>query len=233
MFCGKCGTEIKGGDSFCTNCGTKIENVIVVNKFKNAKLGDIVTFGEYYKDDTSGNVKEPIEWLVLNIELDAKYNYNKILLLSKNIIDYKRFNFSDYTNYLWEQCELRIWLNNEFCLKAFGSNSNRICETKVPAHKNMKYEGTIKENETIDRVFLLSTEEINQYLDTDERRKAVATKYTKVQSKLVSLCDSYWLRTIGSESRGAAIVREDGHIKYSGLNAESTCGIRPAIWVKI
>lgn len=33
MFCGKCGTKIKEGDSFCTNCGAKVDT-------ENSKISD-------------------------------------------------------------------------------------------------------------------------------------------------------------------------------------------------
>ena len=236
MFCGKCGAKIKDCDSFCTKCGTKIDFDENTNQIKDAKVGDIVIFGEYYNDDIHGVLKEPVEWLVLDIEFDADFNFNKVLLLSKNIIDAKVFNKSLFNKSHWEKCELRRWLNDKFCTLAFGNDVKKICETKVIAHKNLKSNtaNVEKENDTIDKVFLLSMEEINKYLPTDEKRKAISTKYAQAQYPNNPF-DEYWLRTTGYdglENNGVAAVREDGYIKASGYNEDSILGVRPAIWVK-
>lgn len=122
MFCTNCGTKINDGDSFCTNCGTKVEKESIddtefnlltfIEEIKNTKLVteysedtlvndlDTVKFGSYPQNDVSGKTKEPIEWIVLEIQND------KALLLSKFIIDCKSYH-NEQLDITWENCDLR------------------------------------------------------------------------------------------------------------------------------
>ena len=68
---------------------------------------DTITFGSYPQSDVSGNIKDPIEWIVLDKQGD------KALLLSKYILDYKWYN-DEFKNITWESCTLRDRLNVTF-----------------------------------------------------------------------------------------------------------------------
>lgn len=85
---------------------------------KNVKVGDYVTFGSYEQDNDTSNGKEPVEWLVLDVQSD------KALLLSKYVLDEKAYN--DEEIYVtWEGCSLRNWLNNDFTNSAFTKMNKR------------------------------------------------------------------------------------------------------------
>lgn len=117
---------------------------------------DTITFGSYPQTDESGNTKQPIEWIVLE-----RYD-NRALLLSKYILDCKKYN-SENTAITWEKCSLRNWLNNDFYLEAFDSNEqNRILTTNVINSNNSSF-GTYGGNNTNDKIFCLSIEEIRKY----------------------------------------------------------------------
>ncbi len=107
-------------------------NVIVtkITDEKNAKVGDIVTFGRYEQDNNTSNGKEPIEWQVL-----AKED-NKILVISKYALDGKRYNETD-TSVTWETCTLRKWLDSDFKNAAFNATEkSQIPRVTVTADVN-------------------------------------------------------------------------------------------------
>ena len=60
MFCGKCGTKINEGDSFCTNCGANIEianendnPLSLLRQIKSAKI-----INEYSEHDTIDKIEK-------------------------------------------------------------------------------------------------------------------------------------------------------------------------------
>lgn len=124
---------------------------------------DTVTFGSYPQSDSSGVVKEPIEWLVLD-----RYN-NKFLLLSKYILDCKYYENS-YSVTTWETCTLRSFLNNDFYNQAFSvSEQNQIQTTHNVNKDAVTYpynisSGTYGGNDTYDKVFCLSFDEAKNIL---------------------------------------------------------------------
>lgn len=132
---------------------------------KDAKAGDIVIFGEYEQDgDTS--TKEPIEWVVLDEYEDT------ILIFSRYIIDKKSFNETD-TSVYWSQSTLRTWLNEGFISEAFNekeqeklvvSTLNNPGSSQYFAEFN-KSGGTATGNNTADRVFLLSFDDVLKYYE--------------------------------------------------------------------
>ena len=142
---------------------------------------DTVTFGSYPQSDASGNYKEPIEWIVLEKQGD------KAFLLSKYILDCKRYNETNH-NITWENCTLRYWLNNAFLNIAFNSNEqSQIVITNVINSNNSHY-GTSGGNNTNDKLFCLSFDEVKKYYNlphynTNDSR--LATRGTNlVKSKL-------------------------------------------------
>lgn len=117
---------------------------------------DTVTFGSYPQSDASGNTKELIEWIVLDRQGD------KTLLLSKYILDCKCYNnkFEDVT---WETSSLRNWLNSDFYDNAFnGSEQEKIQTTNVITNNNI-FRGTKGGNNTQDKIFSISIEEVRRY----------------------------------------------------------------------
>ena len=60
--------------------------------------GTYVLFGHYEQDGDTSNGPEPIEWIVLD-ESDGK-----MLLLSRFILDHKRYNEEPADELTWETC---------------------------------------------------------------------------------------------------------------------------------
>ncbi len=164
MFCTNCGTPLLNGANFCTNCGYDLRNLTIssgdchlVTQSSSGleyhcikvKIGDIIKFGKYPQNN--GNIKMPIEWLVLNISHDS------ILLISRYGLDCKPYH-NTWKDITWEKSDLRRWLNGYFYNTAFTKDEQkRICEAYLST-KNEKFQ-TNGGNNTTDKVFCLDISE--------------------------------------------------------------------------
>ena len=197
-----------------------------------AEIGSSVFFGSYEQDNDTSNGKEDIEWIVLEKE------GNKALVISKYALDSKQYHTS-MCDITWETCSLRKWLNGPF-LDAFSAEArNSIIDTTVTADKNPSY-STSPGNDTTDKVFLLSIAEVNKYFPSDEARKCTPTDHTKAQGVWKSSRYStdgrttcwWWLRSPGSLSDHAVLVRVHGSIQIDGRGVFNILGgVRPALWI--
>ncbi|MBO4928127.1 MAG: hypothetical protein J5379_07760 [Clostridiales bacterium] len=123
--------------------------------------GDYVVFGHYEQDGNPDNGPEPIEWIVLSDE------DGKLLLMSRYILDGVPYH-TDYTDVTWETCALRAFLNDDFYNTAFDADEqSRILTTTVSNPDNARM-GTPGGNDTEDKVFLLSMEEVEKYFTFTE-----------------------------------------------------------------
>ncbi len=180
------------------------------------EIPDTVTFGRYGGED--------IEWTVID------ENENGKLLLSNKAIDRRNYNDKYGGATTWEKCSLRKWLNNDFYDQAFSSDEKgKILLTKVQNPDNQVY-GTEGGKDTEDHIFLLSTDEVKKYLDSDESRKLAPTDYARAQG-LDGYCNWY-LRTPGQYRNWVALVHGDGKVSDGGYFAfDGNYGVRPAMWV--
>ncbi len=188
---------------------------------KGKKQFETIKFGKY--NQSNSNVKEDIEWLIIN----RKNGY--IFLLSKYLLDSKKY-FENFEPVTWEFSNIRNWLNTEFYNNAFSAiEKERILSSTVDNQPNPKY-GTFSGEKTVDKIFLLSFEEAEKYLDYASRQ-ANPTRYFKEKFGNSS---SWWLRTAGAREFTAVQVSEDGEI-YLGGNGVHNEGyaVRPALWVKL
>lgn len=193
-------------------------------------IGDTITFGTYEQDGDSSNRQEPIEWVVLD-KAD-----NKVLVLSTKALDCQPYNKQD-TGCTWATCSLRKWLNGTFYKTAFSSEDReRIVLTDVAAHENPDF-STNPGMSTEDYIFLLSVDEVNQYLPYDGDRMCSPTEYAKEQGgfekKSLGTC-WWWLRTPGETSSDACSINSNGTIDTDDGTVSSDKGcVRPAMWLHI
>ena len=104
--------------------------------------------------------------------------------------------------------------------------------TSVGADKNPKYR-TDPGNNTKDKVFILSEDEVKRYLSTDLRRQCIPTEYAVAEGCERNQGNSWWwLRTPGNRSTHAVRVNAGGSLLVSGLSVASEGGIRPVLWIK-
>ena len=133
---------------------------------KDAKIGDIVQMGTY-EQDGDAETEDPICWDVLDKDGDA------MLLISHDVIAYQRFSDS-FKCVIWEDSEIRTWLNQEFYAEAFDETEQAsIRETTLEnpstvgfaAHVDPSGDVQVRESrpDTKDKIFLLSWKEAEQY----------------------------------------------------------------------
>ncbi|MBQ2706559.1 MAG: hypothetical protein IJF60_07080, partial [Agathobacter sp.] len=154
--------------------------------FADAKQGNILTFGTYEQDNNLNNGKEPIEWIVLRNE------NNKLLVVSKYVIDLQQYHSSDDEPITWEQSEVREWLNSEFIDNAFTEEEkgyivlSHISTPNTNGVADGRYDQlweTYGGNDTEDYIFLLTEEEIEK--DLLSNKVTQATEYVVSCAKLI------------------------------------------------
>ena len=216
--------RLKAEKSKIESHNIKFEKVVE----KQYKVGDTVSFGRYPQDE-DGGVK-PIEWTVM------KKEENKVLLLSKYVLDERPYN-KKFEEVTWETSDIRRWLNSDFYTTAFNDiEQSKIANTLVRTENNPEY-GTAGGNDTEDKVFLLSIEEVESFFINDGERKAKTTKYAEKACFLMN--DEryawWWLRSPGYCGYSAVgvlnsygwVIREGFSVDYDGD------GVRPALWLNL
>lgn len=196
-------------------------------ELKDADKGNIVKFGTYQGED--------VEWLVLDKQGD------KIFVTTYYAIDCKPYN-EEFVEVTWEDCTLRTWLNKDFYNAAFSDEEKSMIPTTNVANKdNTKYE-TDGGNDTKDKVFLLSIDEVNKYFGDDGSRQCAATPYAveegcwrynpKHYSKDGKGIYRWWLRSSGGHQDRAANVNDAGGVDTYGDYVDiDSDGVRPALWI--
>ena len=189
------------------------------------------TFGSYEQDGSTGNGKEPIEWLVLDRDGD------KALLLSKYALDYQSFMpfYEPVTEpYTWESCSLRRWLNSTFLNAAFDSSERqRLLTTTVITSPGSLH----RENgpvTTEDRVFLLSNTEVYAYFANEAATAAEYSAYALSANPWAGNSTApgaadWWLRTTDGSDHPDGVYA--GGRVGEGTRAYEGEYVRPAIWV--
>ena len=189
-------------------------------------VGNTIFFGRY-PQDKDGREK-PIEWTVIKTEK------NRMLLLSKYVLAAQPYNKND-EKVTWETSGIRRWLNSNFYTAAFNNmEQGKIADTLVKTENNPKY-GTIGGNDTEDKVFLLSVEEVEENFQNKEERRAKTTAYAE---KLVIRSNekyAYWvLRTMGDYNCRVVGVRMEGELMMGGIEVSNVAfGVRPALWINL
>ena len=117
-----------------------------------------VVFGHYEQDGDLSNGPEPIEWEILET------NNNGTLLVSRYVLDCRPFDEDMEINAEWYNSSLRKWLNNDFINAAFSDEEKEYIPQATIHNRPNRYWDRGWNEDTHDKVFLLSTEEIvNNY----------------------------------------------------------------------
>ena len=199
---------------------------------------------------------ERIEWYVI-----AQENTRR-LLLSKRVIDCLPFDERG-DGVTWEECTLRSWLNDEFFNGAFSWQEwPRVMPTDLANSSNPDFSFVLCGSVTRDRVFCLSLQEVERYLDVPQEEWSDGKREPGAHLELVAEptdwailrgvgagreaadegdgatcltegCD-WWLRSPGSAEGSAAVVSACGNVCSEGCDARADrIGIRPALWQDI
>ena len=199
------------------------------------KKGSIYSLGKY-------------NWQILDIQ------NGEALLLSKNILEKRAYHESP-GNITWEKSTLRKYLNDEFYNKTFSTEEKKmIYETKIVNDNNPWYD-TEGGSDTTDKIFLLSIEEVAEYLGVSEEFGERKGKYEEnyeavLHGEACYISDEYndariaktkegeawwwWLRSSGNYSDLAASVNHVGDLYLLGnLVHTVSIGVRPALWIDL
>lgn len=193
------------------------------------KVGSYITFGNYEQDNNTGNGKEAIEWLVLDVEGD------KVFLVSRYGLDCQAYNTTK-TSITWEKCSLRTWLNSTFMETAFSTEEqSAIVVTTVDNSKSQGNSSwsTDGGNNTQDRIFLLSYAEAKKYFKSNSDRVCSDTKYCSEHNNIVYGNVWWWLRSLGSSASSATTVGSNGSLGYSYSVSYGDGVVRPAFWLDL
>lgn len=204
--------------------------------------GAVVSFGSYEQDNDLSNGKEPIEWLVLDVQEDR----DRVLLLSRQILDTRLFDDSEEVVF-WDESSLRTWLNDSFLNEAFSERERekvQLSDLETPPDATYDTEWVPA---TEDRVFLLSIQEVEQYFRLawgstahfyDNDTKAQPTAYALSKGlKTKNQRAEWYLRSSGTYGiTSLSIVHENGGISavadLSPVKGKLR-GVRPAVWVDL
>ena len=266
--CPDCGRKGNTG-SFCGGCGRPVPvetplptpevtppPMVTQVPSKAVNTGDIIQFGRFEQDNNTGNGKEAIEWIVLDV--DEKDN--KALLLSRYGLCSRQYN-TKLTDVTWEKCTLRTWLNDEFLKSVFSEKEQEaILMTKVDNSSSQGYSGwkTKGGNDTRDRLFLLSYAEANRYLGVtvctspfgndvsstaDTEARVALTAYAIAHGANANPyyftvdgqpAGEWWLRSPGYYQHNATYVGSGGEMQYIAANYDyNAIVIRPALWIDL
>ena len=137
-----------------------------------------VFFG-VYPQKAGGQVRQPLEWLILKDEPD------RMLLITRYVIgsvtNGGRY-WASNSDYAWDKTDLRHWLNSRFMEAAFSqAETEKIIEVPIVSEcLAEKDKSVIRQCTTNDRVFLLSKQEAETLLCTEGDLCAIPTEYASV-----------------------------------------------------
>ena len=183
---------------------------------------------KYHKTEAGYFKYEPIKWRVLQSENGEAF------LLSDVILDKKAYDES-YEYITWEESSLRAWLNEKFMNRTFSAEEKeQINITEIVNQDNPAY-GTEGGNNTSDKIFLLSSAEVDEKEDgkkygflNDETRKCKANSFSEMEIAF------WWLRSPGYNSSSATEVFGYGRINRDGNNVyDNIAGVRPALHLNL
>ena len=191
------------------------KNNMKLPMLKSANKGDTVVFGQF------SNAKIYNEWIVIDKQGE------KLFLISRVGIGASKKYHNVYEAVTWEKCSLRVWLNGEYITKAFSSEEQAlIISTKNKNPNNPTY-GTTGGKDTVDKVFLISIDEVQKYFPTEKSRQLKS-------STGQNLSAWWWLRSPGGDSLRAAVVYGGGSVDHFGMYGSiGEYVVRPALWINL
>jgi len=184
-------------------------------------------------------------WRVIGVDTANR----RTLLLSENVLEQATFHTTGAYLISWEESAMRYYLNNEFFYNTFTEEErNQIAHVMLSNNANPWFY-TPGGNSTYDRIFLLSIDEVAQYMG-DSRRLANRDSdidgvsgtrifsdrhnHERIATSETGHAAGWMLRSPGRASgRGyVATVNASGHIVLDGIFVAGTGGgVRPAFWL--
>ena len=182
------------------------------------RAGDIIEFGGH-------------TWLVLDVQSD------RMLIITEGIVRQQRHH-PDSARVTWETSLVRRYLNTVFYNSFSAQDRAQIHETTLTTADNPWF-GTAGGNDTVDKVFLLSLDELVKYFGDSGQladrnhpnngRLGFSDRYNSERAPRDA--GWWWLRSPGNTAFSVAALY-GGHVYVSGLPAQTgRGGLRPALWL--
>lgn len=190
-----------------------------------AQPGDTFRYGSWPQN---GEEPESIEWLVLDRE------DGRLLVVTLRALEAMPMTRWAYP--LWEDNPLREYLNGAFFDTAFTAEEQARIRT-VPV-TTPEYVSTMASywggEDTEDRLFLLSLEEIGWYFPQPGDRLCLPTRRALDEGAVTGPSGGciWWTRSPGGEYAAATRVMYDGTIDPFADAGDATVCIRPAMWLQ-
>lgn len=188
-------------------------------KLKQVKAGDEIYLGTYEQNHTLTE-KEPLQWLVLEVE------DGKALVISKYALASKSYHAS-HTGAAWEDCTLHKWLNGDFWNAAFTDEEKAMITAGA----------TSDDGTTRDPVFLLTIDEADEYFRTVGERACTATAQAKAEGTYFYTDTQtcwWWLKSEEDIPGYVAFVDGLGNIRPQGNRCDyGSGGVRPVMWIEL
>ena len=188
------------------------------------KAGDTVIFCSYEQDNDQTNGKEPIEWVVMEVE------GGDAMLLSRYVLDILAYNDGNMKT-SWKNSSLRRRLNSTFYDEAFTAEEKGQLIIK---ELETKYD----EGTTADPVTLMTCPDALRIFENHKARQCVGTPYAKAkglyQSKKYKGFTHWWTRNPSWESYNKAsyVAASGGTMKCGAPLTNKNFGVRPLIYLK-
>lgn len=263
-------TEIKTADSEYDSLknakkwDSNGETVIDGIKYRRMLKGDAV-----YAEDNSGGLLcydwkdsttyhyfryEPIKWRVL--KTDGK----SAMLLSDIALDTRNYTegYEGFDDIVWENSTIRSWLNGysgdanisgisysgrNFINSAFNTKEQSAIMSSKVVNNVVEGDDSIGGNDTTDKIFLLSYEDVCSKKAVpygflagkdiyDGAKKCYSSDYAKAMGAFISAVDEscYWgLRTPFSGNFSVVEVEPYGNVDVSGFGISSSSSVRVAL----
>ena len=178
---------------------------------------------------------EPIKWLIVE-ESDGTAT-----LVADLILDSQQFDFEAdkemYGNNNYAESSIRAWLNETFYNTAFSEGQKGIIQTTVvdnSAASTGYDENPYACEDTSDKVFLLSYEEVDAWFTTFAKKKHQGSDYAKSQGLYVLSGGSWWLRSpIHNGDENAKTIRYNGFDGFNDLTYSTDNGVLPALAIRL
>lgn len=188
------------------------------------------------------------QWRVLDRQGDGA------LLVTEKIIEQRPYHDA-YTEITWADCALRAYLNGAF-LDGFSATEQARIMPVVNKNLDNQWYGTKGGDDTEDRAFLLSIEEVvcryfgdssGKLYSPGKKQRYWFERKDANNGKRTAWLEAgggiwwWWLRSPGRVGVKAVYVHGDGNIGIQGNNilkgnlADGRCtgGVRPALWMRL
>ena len=211
-----------------------VSSEVVRSPYYSATIGDTIQLGGF-------------DWRVLDI------GDGKALVISEKVLSQRPWHYEQQIM-MWESSDIRQYLNGQFFDNTFTEEERAfIVEASVTNNVNPWYGTAGAGNDTMDRVFLLSVEEVVQYFGDSgmlaefSGRPTTALpdfltdeyNYARIAGPIESgVAPWWWLRTPGRFvspwlDASAAVVSGAGDVVPYGIYLVTEGGVRPALWIRV